>query len=464
MTTIQYPPTIVASPGTPANEWAEQTTNVVTTVTSTVHDDGHDHNTSVGSGKIVTSSEEYEYAPETRRIPGSFPGIMTDEDTERLKEGAKEALTTAQQTAQEAYQKAEQAAREYLPVAQQTVNETAQTAYQNVEQAARQYLPTSFIGRLEQVGILGANNVDHNNLPTDTRPTPYTSMPTDEIGPFQPTHGGVGTLPGLPTEEGVAKLPDERIEEMRQELPTREIQTGPTPGGVGSLPGTNSEISVAKLPEERAQEQQATSSQNQGDQLQRLRDELPSKEMNTGPTHGGVGTLPGSRSESGVAILPEERNTETKEPVVKSGVVAGAAVPLTGKVEDTFGRPSDNAHPGKTGVEKQQNFVSLTETSPPKTSTTTDHQRDNDASALFGQAKSGTGDGLHHNAKPTEIGVVDLDKKNPSNVKSNIDSTQDTHGKVSLTTKMKANAKIIGGKIVRDKDLVDEGKSLKSGN
>lgn len=140
-------------------------------------------------------------------------------------------------------------------------------------------------------------------------------MPTDEIGPFHPTHGGVGTLPGQPTEEGVAKLPDERIEELREELPTHETQTGPTPGGVGSLPGTRSETSVAKLPEEHLRSKDTASPlpDSQSNRLDQLRSELPSREVDTGPTHAGVGTLPGSRSESGVAKLPEERNTEAKD-------------------------------------------------------------------------------------------------------------------------------------------------------
>lgn len=131
-------------------------------------------------------------------------------------------------------------------------------------------------------------------------------MPTYEVGPFQATHAGVGTLPGQPGEEGVAKLPDERFEELRQELPTREIPTA-SRHGVGSLLETKSETSVAKLPEERLQEQVSHSAGVDDNQLERLRGELPSKELNTGPTHGGVGTLPGGRNESGVAILPEER-------------------------------------------------------------------------------------------------------------------------------------------------------------
>lgn len=73
-------------------------------------------------------------------------------------------------------------------------------------------------------------------------------------------------------------------------LPSSETP-GVSAAGVGSLPGTASETSVAKLPEERRQEG------------------LPSYETSqdlSGNT-GGVGSLPGAANESGVALLPEER-------------------------------------------------------------------------------------------------------------------------------------------------------------
>ena len=67
--------------------------------------------------------------------------------------------------------------------------------------------------------------------------------------------------------------------------------------GVGSLPGSISETSVAKLPDERSASGVAAAS-------------LPSQET-TGVLpnehHGGVSSLPVSRSETSVAKLPDER-------------------------------------------------------------------------------------------------------------------------------------------------------------
>jgi hypothetical protein len=71
---------------------------------------------------------------------------------------------------------------------------------------------------------------------------------------------------------------------------------GPT-GGVGSLPGTPNEEGVAILPEERQQSARSNAAT------------LPSHEgrdEDLGKT-GGVGALPGSRSETSVAKTPEER-------------------------------------------------------------------------------------------------------------------------------------------------------------
>lgn len=450
MATVTYPPTIVPSPNTPAEEWAQQTTTVVNSA-------GDEHNSvenPVTTHTTTTTTTVSELAPETMGIPGSYPGIISDYDTERLKENTREALAAASDTAQELYQKAEQTAKEYIPVAQQNINEKAQTVYETAEQAARQYLPESVIGKLEQVGVLGSKPIPNGYVESDSRPVPYTSMPTDEIGPFHPTRGGVGTLPGQPTEAAVAKLPDERIEEMREEqLPTHETQTGPTPGGVGSLPGTRSETSIAKLPEERLQSKDTTSVPTPDSRLDHLRGEMPSREVDTGPTHGGVGTLPGPRSESGVAKLPEERITEAKDS--SSPVVAVGTTGLK-DTKKSAAEASDKKPP--------QTILPLTEatstpsglTAPPKTGQHVPID-DNNINNITGQETRGTGAGLHgvEPAKPRTVIVGD---------DSSGSSTADTHEKVSMKTKMKANAKILGGKLTRDKELVEEGKSLKAGN
>jgi hypothetical protein len=85
-------------------------------------------------------------------------------------------------------------------------------------------------------------------------------------------------------------------------LPSTEKE-GAKPGlhcdGVGSLPGSISETSVAKLPDERSASGTGVAAVS-----------LPSQEttgVQPNEHHGGVGSLPGSRSETSVAKLPDER-------------------------------------------------------------------------------------------------------------------------------------------------------------
>ncbi|KAH7911464.1 hypothetical protein BJ138DRAFT_1006528 [Hygrophoropsis aurantiaca] len=94
-------------------------------------------------------------------------------------------------------------------------------------------------------------------------------------------------------------------------LPSKEL-TGQQPlehtSGVGALPGNASESGVALLPDERVQ------------QSQPLMQSLPSKELaGQQPFEhtSGVGALPGTASESGVALLPDER-VQQSQPIQPS--------------------------------------------------------------------------------------------------------------------------------------------------
>jgi len=114
-------------------------------------------------------------------------------------------------------------------------------------------------------------------------------------------------------------------ESIASYLPGSEPQEKPKPkqkgkgptGGVGSLPGTPNEEGVAKLPLERAQEslekmleEKALAAQSE------VAPSMPSqegKDEDLGKT-SGVGALPGSKSEGGVAVLPQERSTTGGNP------------------------------------------------------------------------------------------------------------------------------------------------------
>lgn len=97
------------------------------------------------------------------------------------------------------------------------------------------------------------------------------------------------------------------------ELPTHETPTG-SRVGVGSLPGNNNEFGVARLPDERAignpyvhsQSTVVSAASSPFKSALRKADELPTREEPSG-SGVGVGSLPGSTLEPGVATLPEER-------------------------------------------------------------------------------------------------------------------------------------------------------------
>ena len=110
-----------------------------------------------------------------------------------------------------------------------------------------------------------------DTLPHRVSAGPAKSMPSEEVeGQHAYDHSsGVGSLPGTINESGVAILPEERSElcvPARQGVPTAEpvlpaaVHPNPygekgftSPVGVGDLPGKATESGVAILPEERSE-------------------------------------------------------------------------------------------------------------------------------------------------------------------------------------------------------------------
>ncbi|KAJ3540909.1 hypothetical protein NMY22_g4097 [Coprinellus aureogranulatus] len=135
---------------------------------------------------------------------------------------------------------------------------------------------------------------------------PKVDMPTKEEQ--SGSYGGVGSLPGPKHEVGVAVLPEERRRRMCNEvhptlfMPSSEDQMPSSVGGVGTLPGHRSERGVALLPEERL----FPADDILNSHLPPRMDQLPSREHLSGSVVG-VGSLPGKRGEQGVVLLPEER-------------------------------------------------------------------------------------------------------------------------------------------------------------
>jgi hypothetical protein len=178
-------------------------------------------------------------------------------------------------------------------------------------------------------------------------------------------HDGVGPLPGSISETSVAKLPDERSASARKtgagvaavSLPSQE-RTGVQPfehhDGVGPLPGSRSESSVAKLPDERLASASKTGPAAAVAVAAAAAGlSLPSQES-TGvhpcERHDGVGPVPGSKSETSVA------NPADEEPGAAPEGPAAASALSQERTEDTTA-PSESRAPaasfGALGVTSQ---------------------------------------------------------------------------------------------------------------
>jgi len=515
MANPQQPPFIPPAVATPSNEWAQETVGAV-------------HN--------VAEAEHGNALRQQGHIPGAFPGSVSSRDEQELASTAKQTLENAQKTAKDVYANAGQG---------------AQSVLSSAEQAARQYLPQGVVDRLEQVGIIGSANAtpqssveqkiaQYDASHHDSRPGDATSLPSHETGSFHPTHGGVGTLPGKVNEAGVAKLPEERTQELRDELPTHE--TGPfhpTHGGVGSLPGSKDEVGVAELPDEKRNRRIAERDHENPRELDQLRDELPTRERDTKPTHGGVGSLPGERDESGVAVLPEERKVELdhakKEDYGRAtenanrgardaaaaaglgvgagaaagglGVGAGAAAaakpvsstvhasnPFSSTVPGTQQPTGTGAYPShELNVAGSAPIQSAHATGPQTADYvpgTKQEVRDPpvdglaDATSATGLANSTThraappvpmdreyglgasgpasiAQGGGHGAPPVHPSRKPEGQEAYASQGAERTSTEEEHAKVKLGQKLKAEAKIISGKLSRDAEKVEEGKAMK---
>lgn len=148
------------------------------------------------------------------------------------------------------------------------------------------------------------------------------SLPSEEVSGQQPYEhsGGVGALPGSKSESGVATLPGENLH-------------GATPA-TSSVTGAN------------ARTFDTISKPSQDDQF------ADDSRMFGGREHaGGVGRLPGSNEEQGVAMLPDERNSARTD----AGVVAGAAAVGAGVATgELAGAGANSAGMGKWALEEKQ--------------------------------------------------------------------------------------------------------------
>ncbi|OCF32178.1 hypothetical protein I316_06092 [Kwoniella heveanensis BCC8398] len=170
----------------------------------------------------------------------------------------------------------------------------------------------------------------------------FVSEAFSNPGPTQSTGIGMGfypTGPGRAHPIGITP---------RFSLPSEEpagAQPGEHTSGVGALPGTAAETGVAILPEEKKPAATLPSQENQG--------------VRPGESSGGVGALPGKLGESDVALLPDERASKAYNelPPATSGSgsagpsgsgLASDAIPTTGTA--TSRHVGDNSLPSSSNA------------------------------------------------------------------------------------------------------------------
>ncbi|KAK7682297.1 hypothetical protein QCA50_014500 [Cerrena zonata] len=349
----------------------------------------------------------------------------------------------------------------------------AADAFSSITEKAKNALPSSLTGS--------------KDLPTSETPTgPHTS--------------GVGSLPGANTEAGVAVLPDEKFAKSSTgatdpsvgthralsgsiSKPSNEsehLSRGTAAvGGVGALPGDRNESGVAQLPDERANPAFTSASIGGIGDLKPVT--LPSQEpygneslknsRDTGRqgVQEGVGSLVGSKAESGVAKVPDER--------LQSGVTTPSAdrkkdqVSKDGDKEGTRGAVSAEEKAGQHGLPNKgsgyQTDYHPAELHPPTSkSTTSDDPTSKGASEA--QTKVPVPDEQNTRidqttGKPSKKGHTDKrdEEITPSPTSSHLGG--EGKKKVGFMEKMKGEAKMLIGKVEGKHDKVEEGRRMKTG-
>jgi len=258
------PPQLSAETGTPASEWAHSTT----TAAFARDDPAPALDSSLPPGIVGTQSS-------VSTPGGEFPGAYPTSPSSEFGTGT--STGTGSLNAQ-------------------GLTDTAKNAVQTVTTTAAQYVPVAknLVGSVSSY-LPGTGSTTNGDVRASEHDDPHaTSLPTSETqGALEREHvGGTGALPGSVAEERVTKLPDEDVSTTatslttqagtypsspypqvqpttavtaRTSLPSYDV-TGQAPGthqdGVGALPGTFRETGVAVLPDEGGKPAGATNATN----------------------------------------------------------------------------------------------------------------------------------------------------------------------------------------------------------
>ncbi|KAI0092221.1 hypothetical protein BDY19DRAFT_928909 [Irpex rosettiformis] len=279
------PPHLDVEPGTPVGEWAVKTTSALQSETAETA------NASSMNPTTAQLLEEKSTHPGTTAetsttsndsTPGSeFPGAFPNKQSKPV---GSEITDTVTQTANKVAQAVTQTAQVYVPAAAEKIG---------------QYMPKSVADKMSEY-IPGMSNPQGTVRASEHDILHIKSMPSTELtGAHAGEHvGGVGSLPGSLGERSVTKLPDERMETA-------------TPATVAGAA-----VAATETAKGTAEEAQSTAHDTMdrimhgGHSTAVTASTVPSRELEgakPGDHSSGVGALPGSLNEPGVAILPDER-------------------------------------------------------------------------------------------------------------------------------------------------------------
>ncbi|KAI0696198.1 hypothetical protein BC835DRAFT_889777 [Cytidiella melzeri] len=336
------PPQLDVHPGTPTGEWAVQTTSALqneptepanaVSMNPTTAQLFEEKN--MRPGTTAETSLPSAVSTPGNEFPGAYP------NSQEARPVGAEITSAVTDTARSVAQSVTETAQVYVPAAAGMIG---------------QYLPKSMADKMSEY-IPGMTNPQGTVSASEHDIAHDRSMPSTELVGARAGEkvGGVGALPGSLADTSVVKLPDERSTAVPatlagaavaatetakgtatnvqhtvfdakdrvthgghttavgpSSLPTRELdgaQPGDHSSGVGALPGSLGESGVAVLPDEGGRGITGATSAAVGTHAKTFDAvTLPSQDTFSAVS-GGVGALPGQTGEAGVAVLPDERS------------------------------------------------------------------------------------------------------------------------------------------------------------
>ncbi|KAK7455817.1 hypothetical protein VKT23_010851 [Stygiomarasmius scandens] len=359
-------------PSTPSHEWANDILNAQSNTLDRM---------AINSATSTPGIE----------LPGAYPRDAREQDAPQTGGHAQEGSGVLD------------AAKQYIPA-----QEDVQKVLMNVGETAKQYLPQSLASYFP------------GSQPTTSLPSQENELTRSD---------GVGSLPGNASESAVALLPDEREKPVAGDsTPKHEtLDTSVLTPATNRDTQTRQE-SISNVSTQAEDGSEYTSEKSTPGFTPTLSPTLSSNIVPSKPT-GGIGDLPGSRTESSVAMTPEERNTASSE---HQGTVSD---PTSTSISKISAVASPNSTSTATSSPVADQGLSTNSDSSPSRFAENDPVS-NDSTKLV-SVTSGESGGT-----------------------SGSNSSQSSTRKSKFMDKVKGEVKVITGKLGGNEEKVQEGKKL----